>query len=85
MSKRLQVILSDEDMRDLQRIARQQKTTVADWVRRALLLARNRQPTKDADKKIQVIRAAAREAFPAAGIDAMLAEIEAGYLPARET
>ena len=84
MSKRLQVILSDEDMRDLQRIARLQKTTVADWVRRALLSARNRQPTKDADKKIQVIRAAARNSFPAADIEAMLAEIEAGYLPGRE-
>ena len=84
MSKRLQVILSDEDMKDLQEIARQQKTTVADWVRRALLSARNRQPTKDADKKIQVIRAAARNSFPAADIEAMLAEIEAGYMPGRE-
>jgi hypothetical protein len=84
MSKRLQVILSDEDMRDLQRIARQEKTTVADWVRRALLSARNQKPTKQAEKKIQVIRAAAQGSFPAAGIDAMLAEIEAGYLPGRK-
>jgi hypothetical protein len=72
-------------MRELRRIARVQKTTVADWVRRALLSARNRQPTKDADKKIQVIRAAARNSFPAAGIDAMRAEIEAGSLPGRES
>ena len=50
----------------------------------ALLSARNRQPTKEADKKIQVIRAAVRSSFPAEGIDSMLAEIEAGYLPGRE-
>jgi hypothetical protein len=83
MSKRLQVILSDEDMRDVQRMARLQKTTVADWVRRALHAARNRQPMKEAEKKIHVIRAAARASFPAAGIREMLAEIESGYLPGR--
>jgi hypothetical protein len=84
MSKRLQVILADEDMKQLRRIARLQKTSVAEWVRRALAAARERQPLQEADKKIQVIRAAARNSFPAAGIDAMLAEIEAGCLPGRE-
>jgi predicted 2-oxoglutarate/Fe(II)-dependent dioxygenase YbiX len=84
MSKRLQVILSDEEMRDLQKIARQQKTTVADWVRRALLSEKNRHPTKEADKKIQVVRAAVRNSFPAAEIDVMLAEIDAGYLPGHD-
>ena len=84
MSKRLQVILSDDEMKELQKIARQQKITVADWVRRALISARNRQPMKEADKKIQAIRAAARNSFPAAGIDEMLAEIEAGYMAGRQ-
>jgi hypothetical protein len=38
---------------------------------------------KEAEKKIHVIRAAARASFPAAGIREMLAEIESGYLPGR--
>lgn len=54
--------------------------TVAEWVRQALRAARRREPTIDAAKKLEVIRAAARHTFPTADIDQMLAEIERGYL-----
>ena len=36
MSKRLQVILDDAELREIQRIARRQRLTVAEWVRQAL-------------------------------------------------
>jgi hypothetical protein len=72
MSKRLQVILQDSEMREIRRAARLQSMTVAEWVRRALLEARNRQPIEETGKKIQRIRAAVRNSFPTADLDRML-------------
>ena len=80
MSKRLQVILEDEEMREIQRLARQQHTTVAEWVRRALRAMRQRQPAASGEKKIQAVRAAARHSFPVEDIGVMLEQIESGYL-----
>ena len=80
MSKRLQVLLDDAEMRELQRAARAQRMTVAEWVRQALRAARRQAPAGDARKKLEVVRHAARQAFPTADIGDMLAEIEHGYL-----
>ena len=79
MSKRLQVILADDELREIQRLARQQRTTVAEWVRRALRAMRQRQPSESGEKKIQAIRAAVRHAFPTADIQVMLNQIESDY------
>ena len=80
MSKRLQVILNDEEMRALQDIAKRHHTTVADWVRQALRAARRQEPRIDAERKLKVIRASVRHQFPTGDIEQMLAEIERGYL-----
>jgi predicted 2-oxoglutarate/Fe(II)-dependent dioxygenase YbiX len=80
MSKRLQVLLEDSELREIQRIARAQKMSVAEWVRQVLRAARRREPLKDADRKLGVVRAATRHAFPTGDIDRMLAEIERGYI-----
>ena len=80
MAKRLQVLVDEAELRDIRRTARAQRMTVAEWVRGALRAARRRQPAGDAGKKLEIIRAAARHAFPTAEIDVMLAEIERGYL-----
>lgn len=80
MSKRLQVLVSEPEWREIQRLARAQRMTVAEWVRRALGAARRREPLADFDKKLAVVRAAARHAFPTAEIEQVLAEIERGYL-----
>jgi hypothetical protein len=80
MSKRLQVILEDPEYRDIQRVARAQRLTVAEWVRQALRAARRREPVADTGKKLAAIRHAARHVFPTADIDQMLAEIERGYV-----
>jgi hypothetical protein len=53
--------------------------TIAEWVRQALTAARNYEPSGAAGKKLDAIREGAREEFPTADIDVMLAEIEAGY------
>jgi hypothetical protein len=80
MSKRLQVILNDSEMREIQRAARMQRVTVAEWVRQALRAARRREPISETGKKIQVIRTAVRHSFPTTDLDQMLREIEGGYI-----
>jgi hypothetical protein len=79
MSVRLQVLLPDDEWREIRRIARTRRMTVAEWVRQALREVRQRQPETDGPKKLAVIRGAARHAFPTADIDRMLADIERGY------
>jgi hypothetical protein len=80
MSKRLQVLLDEAELRDLQDAARQEGVPVSEWVRRALRDARQRQPQGSLDRKLRAVRAAARHQFPTADIDDMLAEIERGYV-----
>ena len=79
MAKRLQVILQDPEYREIQRIARSRQMSLAEWVRQALERARHREPLGDVGKKLEVIRAAARNDYPTGDIDRMLVEIESGY------
>jgi hypothetical protein len=79
MSKRLQVILDDDEMKKIAALARARKMTVSGWVRKALREAWSRYPQVAGDRKIQVVRAAIRHEFPTADMDQMLAEIESGY------
>lgn len=80
MSKRLQVLVEDREFREIQRIAQGRRMTVAEWVRQALRAASRREPLGDAGKKLGIVRAAARHAFPIGEIGAVLAEIERGYV-----
>jgi ribbon-helix-helix CopG family protein len=84
MSKRLQVLLDDEELSELQEVARRDGVPVSEWVRRALREARNRRPGGDFESKLRAVRTAAGYAFPTADIDDMLAEIERGYAAAPE-
>jgi hypothetical protein len=79
MAKRLQVILQDPDYREIQRMARARRMTIAAWVRQALDLARRREPLADLGKKLAVVRAAVRHDFPSGDIGDILAQIESGY------
>jgi hypothetical protein len=80
MTKRLQVILQDPEYREIQKIARSRRMSIAEWVRQALAPARRREPLADVSKKLEAIRAAVQYDFPTADIDQMLAEIESGYM-----
>ena len=79
MSKRLQVVLDDEEYAGIERFARRERLTVSEWVRRALRRAGEAQPAVDAGRKLAAVRAAARHEFPTADIEQMLREIEQGY------
>lgn len=80
MSKRLQVVLGEEEYREIQRLARRHRTTVSEWVRQTLRQARRSEPVVDAGRKLDVVRAAALHEFPVVDIDQMLEEIERGYV-----
>jgi hypothetical protein len=80
MSKRLQVLLDEAELRDVQEAASRQGIPVAEWVRRALRDARRREPRGDLNTKVRAIREAAGHSFPTADIDEMLGEVERGYL-----
>ena len=79
MSKRLQVLLPDSEMEEIQQMARRERVAVGEWVRRALRAARARQPLNDPQVKLKAIRKAAEYSFPTADIQDMLTEIERGY------
>lgn len=80
MSKRLQVLFDEGELREVQEAASREGIPVSEWVRRALRDARRREPRGDLDEKVRAIRAAAGHNFPTADIDEMLGEIERGYL-----
>lgn len=77
MTKRLQVLLDEEEYLDIQGVARRQRMTVAEWVRQALRRARDEQPGS-VEAKLRAIADASRHEFPTADIEVMLGEIEAG-------
>ncbi len=80
MTKRLQVLLEDEELRDVQQAARRQRMTTAEYVRRSLRMARDADGGRDLGEKLAAVRTAAGHAFPAPAIDQLLGEIERGYL-----
>jgi len=79
MSKRLQVLLPDQEMTEIQRFARRERVSVGEWVRRVLREARARQPVNEPEVKLKAVRKASQYSFPAADIEQMLSEIEQGY------
>jgi monomeric isocitrate dehydrogenase len=79
MTKRLQVLLEDEELADIKRVAQRQRTSVAEWVRSALRRAREADAGQPASAKLHAIREGARHDFPTGSIDDMLEEIERGY------
>jgi hypothetical protein len=79
MSKRLQVLLDEEELRAIGRLARARQQTVAEWVRGVLRSARREEPASSPERKLALVRAASRHRFPSADLDQMIAEIESGY------
>jgi hypothetical protein len=79
MSKRLQVLFNESELRRLHDAARAEGVTLSEWVRQTLRRALRGRPGAGADRKLEAVRAASRHRFPTADIDVMLAEIEQGY------
>ena len=80
MTKRLQVLLADAELEDIQRIARGKRMSTAEWVRQSLRAARDTDAATDPGTKLASVAAAAAYSFPTGDIDTLLREIERGYL-----
>lgn len=79
MSKRLQVVMSEEEYREIREAAERRRLTVSEWVRRTLRRARSEEPSSAVGSKLEAVRAAVRHDYPTADMPQMLREIEAGY------
>ena len=77
MSRRLQVLVDEQEYQEIQVAARNQRMTVAEWVRQALREARDDQPGS-IDFKLRAIADASHYEFPTADIEVMLQEIDSG-------
>lgn len=80
MSKRLQVVMEDDELDEIRAAASRQRMTVAEWVRQSLREARKSEPTRTVEAKLDSIREAQRNKHPTADIDQMLEEIARGAL-----
>jgi hypothetical protein len=80
MTKRLQVLLDDEELADIQELPRRRHQATAAFVREALRAARDTAAYPEAGRKLRAVRTASGYEYPIAEIDVVLAEIERGYL-----
>ena len=79
MTKRLQVLFDDDELADIQRLARQRRQTTAAWVRDVLRAARREAAYPDPEPKLRAVRDALSYAYPSGEIDDVLADIERGF------
>ena len=79
MTKRLQILLNDKEMRAIQDSAERQQVTVREWVRQTLRNACPQAPLTDTKKKLDVVSVASRCDFPTGDIAQILREIDQGY------
>ena len=79
MTKRLQVLLDDAELGEIQRLAKARRLTTAAWVRQSLRSSVEAETRVDLDARLAVLRRAVGHAFPTGDIDALLADIERGY------
>jgi hypothetical protein len=80
MSKRLEVLLDEEELAEIQRAAERERVPLSDWVLAALRERRRREAGSGVQEKLAAVRRAAEHSFPVGDAEDMLAEIESGYL-----
>lgn len=78
MSKRLQIVVADEEHERLRKAAAREGLTLSEWARRVLERAREGQKGPTPSRKIAALDRALKCGHPTADIDEMLAEIEKG-------
>jgi hypothetical protein len=80
MTKRLQVLFDDDELAEIQALAKRRRQSTAAFVRDALRAARTAAEYPSVERKLRAIREAVQHSFPAGDIEAINAEIEQGYL-----
>lgn len=76
MTKRLQIVLDDDELAEFQRVAMRRRMTTAEWVLQSLRAAREAEARAVVGQKLAAVRRAAAYGFPTAEIATMLNEIE---------
>jgi hypothetical protein len=79
MSKRLQVILDDDELAAIQTAARRRRITVSEYVRLILREARQAEPATPAERKLMLVREAAAHTYPISDPEKIEEEIARGY------
>ena len=75
----MQVLISEEELATLKRVAKARGLTLAAWVREVLRRASEEEPLREREKKMDAVRIAYNCGFPTSDIKQMVAEIEQGY------
>lgn len=78
MSKRLQVLLTEQEMAEIKEAARGQGLPVGEWVRQILRKAREGRSLKDPAMKLAALERAMKMNLPTADVEQMIAESERG-------
>ena len=76
MSKRLQVVVGDDELERYIQTADASGLTVSEWVRQSLRAAERDISSGNIETKLQAIRQAASYSFPVPDVDSLLAEME---------
>jgi hypothetical protein len=84
MTKRLQVLFEDDELAEIQRVAKGERKTTAAWVRDALRAARTSAAYPGPEPKLRAVREALTYAYPTGEIDDILADIERGYVDSHD-
>ena len=79
MSKRLQVLLSDQEYKKLAQHAKLESLPLGTWVRSVLRRVTESNSSKSIDDKLKVLHRAQNINAPTASITEMIREIEDGY------
>lgn len=80
MSKRLQVLMTEDEYAKLKQVAKSKHVAVGEWVRRVIGTAILEEDVKPAASKLAAIRSALLLSHPAPSIEQMNREIAEGYL-----
>ena len=80
MSKRLQVLLEDDELSEIHALARRRHQTTATFVREALREARSAAAYGSPEAKLRAVREAVAFTYPTGEIEDMLAETARGSL-----
>ncbi len=78
MSKRLHIIMQDEEVDALRRCAEREGLTLSEWARRALRRAQRSQKGLTSDQKLKALDRALQCGHPTADIDEILVSIQKG-------
>jgi hypothetical protein len=79
MTKRLQVLLDDDELAHIQRLAAARRTTTAEWVRQVLRAAYEAETRPGSALRLAALRRAALHDYPTGDIDQLIEETERGY------